>query len=249
MLQEDCTDEADDCRFVGKNADDAGAFLDLAVEAFERIGRMKLATVRGRELTIGEHVVLGFVHEFAKPSEARTQAIGNDTPFGVRILRTFLLERGQARPEVNFLGLEYAKAYCAYCADRIGRAGLQNIRMAAAEAKGFLKACVPDNSLWRVHIYFPDPWPKRKHHRRRLIQPGFIDEARRVLQVGGQLIVVTDHQGYFEQIRRVLHNASRFAHVPMPRMTDAEGEIVGTNFERKYIAQGRPFYSLARLRY
>ena len=162
---------------------------------------------------------------------------------------TFLLARAAARPEVNFLGIEYARAYCQYAADRFGRHGLDNIRMLHGDAGLFFKRCVADESLWRVHIYFPDPWPKRKHHRRRLIQPPFVVQVRRALKVGGQIIIVTDHMDYFEQIRRVLFAASGLAVVPVPRMTDAEGEIVGTNFERKYIAQGRPFYSAARMKY
>ena len=62
---------------------------------------------------------------------------------------------------------------------------------------------------------------------------------------GGQLIVVTDHFDYFRHIRRVLHEAKGFVRIAMPQMTDAAGELVGTNFERKYIAQGRPFYDTA----
>jgi tRNA (guanine-N7-)-methyltransferase len=177
---------------------------------------------------------------------------GNDRPVEMEIgsgKGTFLLARGAARPEVNFLGLEWARAYCHYTADRLRRAGLANVRMLRADAGPFVKTCLPDACLLRLHIYFPDPWPKRRHHRRRLIQPPFITEACRVLQPGGQLIVVTDHQGYFHQIRRVLRDVPGLAPTPMPRMVDAEGEIVGTNFERKYIAQGRPFYSLARMRY
>ena len=76
-----------------------------------------------------------------------------------------------------------------------------------------------------------------------------MDVLRHVLAPGGELLIVTDHQGYFRHIRRVLIDAPGFARIRFPRMTDAEGQYVGTNFERKYIAQGRPFYSLARLRY
>ena len=178
---------------------------------------------------------------------------GNARPVEVEIgtgKGTFLLARGQARPEVNFLGIEYAKAYCCHAADRFRRHGMTNVRMLHADAGYFFKVCLPPRSLQRVHIYFPDPWPKRRHHRRRLIQPPFLADVRRVLRIGGQLIIVTDHMGYFEQIRAVLASAGQgLAVVPMPGMTDADGEIVGTNFERKYIAQGRPFYSTARLRY
>jgi len=162
---------------------------------------------------------------------------------------TFVLARAAARPEVNFLGIEWAKAYCHYTADRVRRAGLSNVRMLRADAATLFAAALPEASVQRVHLYFPDPWPKRRHHRRRLVQPGFVDRARRALRLGGQLLIVTDHLDYFEQIRRVLAGAAGLATVAFPQMTDAAGEVVGTNFERKYIAQGRPFYKAACLRY
>lgn len=177
---------------------------------------------------------------------------GNDRPVEIEIgtgKGTFLLARASARPEINFLGIEWARAYCLYSADRFRRNGLTNVRMLRADASEFFRKCLPDQSIFRLHVYFPDPWPKKKHHRRRLIQPSFLHQVRRVLKPGGQWIIVTDHLDYFYQIRQVVGRAKGFARVPMPQMADREGELVGTNFERKYIAQGRPFYSLACLRY
>ncbi len=162
---------------------------------------------------------------------------------------TFLLARAAARPEINFVGVEWARAYCHYTADRFKRAGLTNVRMIRTDAAELVKTHIAAESLWRLHIYFPDPWPKKRHHRRRLIQPPFIDHVRRILKLGGELIVVTDHLDYFYQIRRLLGDAAGFASIPFPKMTGGEDELVGTNFERKYIAQGRPFYSIARMRY
>jgi tRNA (guanine-N7-)-methyltransferase len=161
----------------------------------------------------------------------------------------FLLARAQSRPEMNFLGLEWARPYAAYAADRFRRNDLHNVRILRADAGPFVKNRLAEGSIWRVHIYFPDPWPKQRHHKRRLIQPGFISQVHRVLQPGGQLIIVTDHLDYFHQIRSVLQNAKGFATIPFPRMTDNAGEIVGTNFERKYIVQGRAFYWTARMKY
>ena len=178
---------------------------------------------------------------------------GNTRPVEVEIgtgKGAFLLARGQARPEINFLGLEYANAYCRYAADRFARHGMTNVRMLHADAGHFFKVCLSPRSLLRVHIYFPDPWPKRRHHRRRLIQPAFMADVRRALCIGGQIIIVTDHMGYFGQIRNVLAAArAGLAIISVPRMTDVDGEMVGTNFERKYIAEGRAFYAVARLRY
>jgi tRNA (guanine-N7-)-methyltransferase len=183
---------------------------------------------------------------------APAEIFSNDRPVEVEIgvgKGTFLVTRALARPEVNFLGIEYARAYAHHAADRFRRRGLSNTRMLHSDAGHLFKACMPDESLWRVHIYFPDPWPKRRHRRRRLIQPSFAREVRRTLKPGGQLIVVTDHMDYFLQIRMVLNDLAGMASIPMPQMADRDGEIVGTNFERKYIAQGRPFYSTAKMRY
>ena len=177
---------------------------------------------------------------------------GNGRPVEVEIgtgKGTFLLARAAARGELNFLGIESARAYCHYAADRFRRAGLANVRMLRADAAHFFRACLPDASIWRLHVYFPDPWPKRRHRRRRLIQPSFLKDVRRTLRPGGQLIVVTDHQGYFIQIRRVLQAAGGLARIGFPRMTGDPAELVGTNFERKYIARGRAFYWAARMRY
>ena len=176
----------------------------------------------------------------------------NDRPIELEIgtgKGTFLLTRALQRPDLNFVGIEWARAYSLYSADRFRRAGLTNVRMLRADAAAFVKDCLPDRSIFRLHVYFPDPWPKRKHHRRRLIQPGFLDQARRILQPGGQLLVVTDHIGYFHHIRRVLLGAEGFIRTPMPKMAGQDNELVGTNFERKYIAQGRPFHAIALMRY
>jgi len=162
---------------------------------------------------------------------------------------TFLLARAAARPEANFLGIEWARAYCLYAADRVRRAKLTNVRMLRADASAFFRFRLPPASLTRVHVYFPDPWPKRRHHLRRLIQPTFVKNVYRALKPGGQLLVVTDHLDYFEHIRRVLLSTSGWMSIDFPVMADKDGEVVGTNFERKYVTQGRNFYRIARMKY
>jgi tRNA (guanine-N7-)-methyltransferase len=166
---------------------------------------------------------------------------------------TFLLARARARADVNLLGIEYARAYAAYAADRTRRNGVKNAKLLCADAGAFIRDCIPDRSVWRVHLYFPDPWPKRKHRRRRLVQPEFVAQLRRILQPGGQFLVVTDHRDYFEQMRRVLTDAPGLARCEFPDFDtggdDSEETLVGTNFERKYRRQGKPFHRLALLRY
>src|SRR6185503_4196599 len=103
-----------------------------------------------------------------------------------------------------------------------------------AEASFFLTEFVPAGSLSVLHIYFPDPWPKARHHKRRLIQPRFMPIIQRVLMAGGRLQIVTDHQGYFEENIEPSVRESALKIVDYSRPGSAgEGEFVGTNFERK----------------
>ncbi len=113
----------------------------------------------------------------------------------------------------------------------------------------FLREWVQPASLAVLHIYFPDPWPKKRHHKRRLIQPPFVELASSLLIPGGRLQVVTDHQNYFEQYIDPAVRGSKLTVVDYNRPEAAgEGEFVGTNFERKYRREGRPFYAIAALK-
>ena len=112
----------------------------------------------------------------------------------------------------------------------------------------FLTEFVPPESISVLHIYFPDPWPKKRHHKRRLIQEKFMPVVQRILKPGGRLQVVTDFAEYYEQIEAVIR-VSPFKVVDYNRPGSAgEGEFVGTNFERKYKREGRPFYAIAAVR-
>ncbi len=176
---------------------------------------------------------------------------GNANPVELEIgigKGTFLLDQARARPEVNFFGIEWARWFWRYASDRIRRAGCANVRTVRAEASFFLAEHVANDSLAVLHIYFPDPWPKARHHKRRLIQPPFLKQVKRVLQAGGRLQVVTDHQEYFEQIEQVVRS-SELTTIDYNRPGSAgDGEFVGTNFERKYRREGRPFFAIAGVR-
>ncbi len=161
---------------------------------------------------------------------------------------TFITQTAVAHPETNFFGLEYARWYWRYCSDRLRRNNCLNARASRAEAGYFVREFVADASLAVIHIYFPDPWPKKRHNKRRLIQPPFLAQVERVLIPHGRLHVVTDHQNYFEQIEAVV-TGSKLKVVEYNRPgAAADGEFVGTNFERKYKREGRPFYAIAAVK-
>ncbi len=178
---------------------------------------------------------------------------GNDHPVELEIgagKGTFLLAIAQALPEHNYVGIEYAKAYAEFAADRLRRHHAVNARMIHAEATWWLRCHVPDASLAAMHVYFPDPWPKTRHHKRRLIQSPFLKEVHRMLVPGGKLRLVTDHAGYFAHMQATLASQSDLEVIPfnspVPLKADAPaGSIVGSNFERKYLTEGRNFYATA----
>jgi len=175
---------------------------------------------------------------------------GRTGPFHIEIgsgKGTFLLGQAQAQPGDNFLGIEWARKYYRYAVDRIGRWGLKNVRITRTDAAAFLTDFVPDGSVDCFHIYFPDPWPKKRHHKRRFICPANTEHLIRCLKTGGQLRIATDHADYFEQIKMVLAERSdALEEIDFIKPAGAEsGEWVGTNFERKYIKDQRPINTIA----
>lgn len=178
---------------------------------------------------------------------------GNANPVEIEIgmgKGTFLTDQAKARPTTNFFGIEWARFFWRYASDRLRRHGCLNARTVRAEAGFFLDEFVPPGSVSVLHVYFPDPWPKARHHKRRLIQPKFVPVIRRVLAPGGRLQVVTDHHGYWEEnIEPTVRSAEGLTVVDYNRPGSAnEGEFVGTNFERKYRQEGRPFYAVAAVK-
>ena len=180
------------------------------------------------------------------------QLFGNDHPVELEIgtgKGTFLINAAQANPQTNYMGIEWANKYYKYAADRARRWNLPNIRMLRCDARDFMISHVPSGSLQCLHVYFPDPWPKKRHHKRRLFNKQFVAAAADSLTPDGWIHVVTDVEDYFQIIEPLLAQCSLLQLDDFrPRETAGLGEWVGTNFERKYIAEGRTFYSCSAKR-
>lgn len=180
------------------------------------------------------------------------EVFGNPNPVELEIgtgKGGFLLEQARAHADRNYLGIEWANKYYKLAADRMARWGMENVRMLRCDAGIFVTRCLKEASISALHVYHPDPWPKRRHHRRRLFNEAFVDAAVRALTDGAKLAVQTDHQEYFEQIEALLtHHADLEQTLGLHQNGREQGAIVSTNFQIKYRREGRPIYSLTRVR-
>lgn len=149
---------------------------------------------------------------------------------------SFIAQYAKANPAKNFIGVERLLGRLRKIDRKGQRAGLTNLRLLRIEAAYFLEYLLPPRSIHALHLYFPDPWPKRKHRKNRLVNERFPDLAKRVLVAGGEVFLRTDHVEYFSQMREVFAARQDFAEMETPA---ALREII-TDFERGFLAQGIP---------
>lgn len=154
----------------------------------------------------------------------------------------FAIAWAQAHPEIGLLGVERARKYLELAALRAARAGIENLRLVHTTAEDLLFRCLGEGSVAAVHVYFPDPWPKKRHHKRRFFRPENVARLAEVMVEGGLLRVKTDHPEYAQVIREVVAADGRFFPVPA---AEAFAEVPPTHFEIKYQGQGRPVHLMA----
>lgn len=148
----------------------------------------------------------------------------------------FLLARANAHKDTCFLGIDRRRRRIEKIGRAVERNGLENIRLVCAEAFFTVTSLIPENSVSTYYIFFPDPWPKRRHHRRRLFDANFLDAIQRTLRANGKIHIATDHPDYFSIIREALTADPRFAEIdPFVPAVDER-----TNFELVFMAQKKP---------
>jgi tRNA (guanine-N7-)-methyltransferase len=147
---------------------------------------------------------------------------------------SFLVRAAQAWPDRNFLGIERLLGRLRKIDRKAQRAGLTNLRAIRVEAAYFLQYLLPPRSAQALHVYFPDPWPKRKHRKNRLVNAAFTELAARVLQTGGAVYLRTDDADYFAQMTAVFQAASMFQAMATPPDLAA----IITDFERDFQSRG-----------
>lgn len=165
----------------------------------------------------------------------------NDHPIEIEVgfgKGLFLTTQGEARPGVNFLGIEIERKYTLVGADRLARRKLGNVKVCCTDARWFLRERVVPGSVSAVHVYFPDPWWKTRHRKRKLFTRDFAEQCVRVLRPDGLLHFATDVEDYFVESLDIVREVPALTMLPTPE-APAEGL---TNFERKYREEGRPIY-------
>ena len=149
---------------------------------------------------------------------------------------SFLAKFAQAHPEHNFIGVERLLGRLRKIDKKGLRAGLANLRLVRIEASYLLEFLLPKKSVVALHVYFPDPWPKRKHRRHRLINERFTELARTILTENGVIYLRTDDVDYFTQMTASFATNQSF----LPVATPEELAEVVTDFEKTFNARGIP---------
>jgi tRNA (guanine-N7-)-methyltransferase len=146
----------------------------------------------------------------------------------------FLASAAAGHPEHNFLGVELAGRYARFAAARLAQAGLSNAVIVSGDGLKLFRELLPDDSLAAVHVYFPDPWWKKRHKKRRVMNETFVADIERTLRPGGQLHFWTDVEEYFQQTLTLLAEKSRLqGPLDVPERAAEHDLDYRTHFERR----------------
>jgi tRNA (guanine-N7-)-methyltransferase len=150
----------------------------------------------------------------------------------------FLIEAARRTPDHDFLGIELSLSYYRICRERISRSGLANLRVVRADARHFVETSLAASSVAAFHIYFPDPWPKKRQRKRRLLDGVFLEILASRLEPAGCVRIATDHADYGSGIDPLLSTVAdlerlEWEALPLPP---------ATHYEIKYRAEGRPIW-------
>ncbi len=171
---------------------------------------------------------------------------GNDNPVELDVgsgRGLFLVNAGEQHPEINYLGIELDYHEGRRAARRLQKRELHNVRVLGGDVHLTFQKYIRPHSVDAVHVYFPDPWWKQKHRRRRVFTDRFADECARLLKPGGLLHSWTDVADYFEVIAGLMNHHSQFETLPPPTEQAPEHDLdYRTSFERKKRKLGCPIY-------
>ncbi len=160
-----------------------------------------------------------------------------------------LLAMAQANPNINYLGIEVHRPGVGTLLIAMEQAGVDNIRIYQHDAIEVLQQCIPDHSLDRLQLYFPDPWPKNRHHKRRIVQASFIDLIAQKLKPGGVFHCATDWQPYAKWILEKMSATEKFVNVAgVNHYSPRPDYRPKTKYEKRGITLGHEVFDLLFIR-
>jgi len=182
--------------------------------------------------------------DFSTPPPTWAEIFGNTNPVEVEIgpgKGAFLLALARNHPERNFFGVEFSKRRAFRLARLIERDGPSNIIVIHADITCLVQTMIWPASVAAYHLYFPDPWWKPRHHKRRLFRDDFATALTRTLTPGGTIFLASDVQEYFAEMVQQFAAIPEFLQFPWEREhVTRKGKPILTDFERKYREEGRP---------
>ena len=150
-----------------------------------------------------------------------------------------------AHPQNNYIGMEVHRPGVGSLLLRLKEQEIKNVRVICDDASNVMQSNIADESLDAIYLFFPDPWPKRKHHKRRLVRPAFIQQLRRKLKIGGTFNMATDWQDYADHMMRVMLAAKGFTNTAGKGKFSPKPEFrPETKFERRGLKLGHGVWDL-----
>ena len=206
------------------------------------MGRRSLGKINPT-LDFGKHLLVW--DDLPQPWDPHS-VVGGDAPLEIEVgtgKGLFLTGAAATFPDRRFIGIEIVGRYARFSAAKLAERNIDNARVLHADAVRVFRERVPDRSLAAVHVYFPDPWWKKRHHKRRVMTAEFVADIQRTLAIDGKLHFWTDVEEYFQASLEVLVNQQGLSGPFEVAQQDAQHDLdYRTHFERRKRLDGLPVY-------